>query len=339
MRSTKNLVQLSLILLAPALVASSEAQETAPRATVDQPVFDAGQVPVGEEIEAVWEIRNEGTAPLEITQVNPDCGCTVAEYDESIGPGGTGKIRATVDTIDIVGPNKKTITVHTNDPGASHLRLTVESTVKPFLGLDPGYVRFRSFVQHDRPQTSAQLLMAPDFEDLEIVAVETPHPWIDAEYRPAKDHERSDEASGKQWRIDVTLTADAPVGPVAEHVVVRTNHPEQEAIAIPVSGFVRPMIAVTPPDVNFGKVDPNQERRWGILVRNFGSAPLRIDGVRTDVAGIEVAVEPIEEGQRYKIVFTPTNEMDEGPFNGTVEVRTNLPQHARITVDVTGERI
>jgi hypothetical protein len=155
--------------------------------------------------------------------------------------------------------------------------------------------------------------------------------------REALDTERAPDSAGKQWRIDVTLAKSAPVGPVADHVVVRTNHPQQKVVEIPVSGFVRPMVAVTPPSVNFGQVDPAESQEWGILVRNFGSVPLLIEDVESSVAGLDVKVESLRDGEQYRLVFTPTAEMPKGPFQGTAEVRTNLPQQPSLSVEVRGE--
>ncbi|MFP3939066.1 MAG: DUF1573 domain-containing protein [Thermoanaerobaculia bacterium] len=344
MRRTKaklNLAVLTLLAgLAPIIPGSaSVAEGGAPAAVVVEPVVDAGEVPVGEEVETTFEIRNDGTAPLEITRVQPACGCTVADYDEVIAPGETGLVRATLDTTSILGPNAKAVTVFTNDAASPRIQLTIKSDVRPFLSVEPGYARFTSFVRNEGGQTASQLLSAPDFEDLEVLGVESPEPWIDVEYREASDDEGTAEATGRQWRIDVTLTRDAPVGPVADQILVRTNHPEQETVEIPVSAFVRPVVAVTPSGVDFGRIDPEEEQQWGILVRNFGSAPLRIEGVRSDVTGLRIDVEPIEEGERYKLVFTPTVELGEGSFDGTVEVVTNLPSQPTISVDVKGERI
>jgi hypothetical protein len=340
MRRVAHLAILTLLLAAlPTVPAAVRAAEDGPTAVVAEPIFDAGQVPVGEPVEAEFTIENQGTAPLEITRVQPACGCTVAEYDETIAPGASGRVAAVVDTTSIVGPNAKAITIYTNDPENPRIQLTVKSDVRPFLTLDPGYARFTSFVHDDRDQTNPQVLWTSDFEALEITGVESPQPWIEVAYRPAGETERVAGGTGKQWRIDVTLAAEAPVGPVAEHVRVRTNHPEQKVVEIPVSGFVRPMVAVTPPDVNFGKVDPSEEQQWGILVRNFGSAPLEIGDVSSTVPGIQVDVEPLEAGQQYKLVFTPTADMAKGPFDGRVELKTNLPQQPTITVSLRGERI
>lgn len=342
MRRTAHLAILTLLAAAlPTLPAAvpAWAADGGPAAVVAEPVFDAGLVPVGEKVEAEFTISNTGDAPLEITQVRPACGCTVAEYDEVIAPGGSGTVHAVVDTKSEVGANAKAITVYTNDPRNPRLQLTIKSDVRPFLTLDPGYARFTAFVHLDRDQSSPQLLWTDDFQGLAITGIESPQPWIEVSYREATAAERVAEASGRQWRVDVTLAKEAPVGPVADRVLVRTNHPRQAQVEIPVSGFVRPVVGVTPPAVDFGKVDLAEVQTWRVLVRNYGSAPLEIQGLDSSVPGIRVEVEPLEAGQQYNLVFTPTVQMAKGPFTGRVEVRTNLPQQPTITVNLEGEVI
>lgn len=315
----------------------AEPAEPAPAAVVAKPIIDAGQVLVGEPIEVEFLIENRGDAPLEIIRVQPACGCTVAEYDETIAPGATGKVKAVVDTTGESGQNSKLITVATNDPENARIQLAIQSDVKTFLSVNPGYARFPSFVHNDKDQTIAQVLWTEDFPDLEIEEIETPQPWIEVSHREASETERSEKGLGKQWRLDVTVSSEAPVGPVAEMVLVRTNHPQQAEVQIPVSGFVRPMIAVTPPHLNLGRIDPSQAKPWGVLVRNFGSAPLAIEGAQSTIAGMDVSVEPLQEGQQFRLVLTATPDMAQGPFQGQVELETNLPQQPKITVDVRGE--
>lgn len=318
-------------------VADAEAADAAPSAVVAEPMFDAGEIPVGQPIEAEFAIENRGDAPLRIERVQPDCGCTVAEFDEVIAPGATGTVRAVVDTTSELGPSVKTISVVTDDPRQARIKLSIEANVKPFLALDPGHARFTTFVREDRDQSIPQLLWADDFEELEITGVESPEPWVEVSYREATEAESSDEGVGKQWRVDVTLSKDAPVGPLAHSVLLRTNHPKQKVVEIPVTGFVRPMVAVLPPRVDFGKIDLAQGGRWGVLVRTFGSAPLQIENVESTIEGIEVKIEPVQEGQQYYLLFTPTDAMPKGPFEGQVEVETNLPERPKLTVSLLGE--
>ena len=57
------------------------------------------------------------------------------------------------------------------------------------------------------------------------------------------------------------LANNAKVGPLADYVTVHTNHPKQKMVQIPVSGFVRPVMAVTPPTADFGKIELKEPLR------------------------------------------------------------------------------
>src|SRR3954452_1088275 len=83
-----------LALCAALLVAASLLAAGKPKATVAEPVTDVGTVPKGEKIIHDFLIKNEGDADLQITNVQPACGCTVAEFDKVIKPGATGKVHA-----------------------------------------------------------------------------------------------------------------------------------------------------------------------------------------------------------------------------------------------------
>lgn len=335
---TKRAVQLVILTLIAATVPAAAA-DGAPRATVPSPILDLGDVVRGETIQADFEIRNEGTAPLEITEVRPACGCTVADYDDEIPPGGTGRIHAEVETDAIVGPNSKGITVFTNDPSNPRIQLTIKSNVKPFLYVTPGYARFTNFVQSEAAQTLSQTLWADDFENLQVTGVETGNPHVTVAYREAREGEREPQGVGRQWRIDITLAEDAPPGPLADKVLITTNHPKQKTTDIPVSGFVRPMVAVTPPRVDFGEIPAGSDQQWGVLVRNFGERPLELGTVESEIPGVSVEVESVDQGRQYKLVFTPTAALPKGPFAGKVRIHTNLPQVEAIVVDLEGEVI
>ena len=73
----------------PAISAASAASAApaaaaAPKAVVAEPVVDVGTVPKGDSINHDFVVKNEGAGPLEITQVQPSCGCTVASFDKTI---------------------------------------------------------------------------------------------------------------------------------------------------------------------------------------------------------------------------------------------------------------
>lgn len=75
-----------------------------------------GTVTMGQVVDISWRFKNSGTKPLVIANVQPGCGCTVAEKPtEPIAPGGEGVIKAKFDSKgQTVGEHRKNLTVTAN---------------------------------------------------------------------------------------------------------------------------------------------------------------------------------------------------------------------------------
>ena len=79
--------------------------------------YNAGTIVKGEEIRAIFTVKNTGDSPLVISDVRPSCSCTVADKPKKpIAPGQSTEIVAKVST-DNATPGKeikKTVTLMTN---------------------------------------------------------------------------------------------------------------------------------------------------------------------------------------------------------------------------------
>ena len=77
--------------------------------------FDFGTLQEGEIVECTFFFKNIGSAPLKITSVDADCGCTVPQYSkEPVLPGAEGKIKAVFNSVGFRNNINKTIDVETN---------------------------------------------------------------------------------------------------------------------------------------------------------------------------------------------------------------------------------
>jgi hypothetical protein len=325
-----------LALSAVLLVAATLFAAGSPKAVAVEPIKDAGNVAKGEKIAHDFIIRNDGDAPLEITQVHPACGCTVVEFDKTIAPGKTGKVHAVLDTSTFNGAISKGVTVFTNDTATPQIELTVRAKVEPFIAVKPGYARYLTVQGEPLEGNIAQTLWATDGAPFDIVKVDSPYPFLKTSFREAKAEERRPDAEGKQWKVEMNLTNDARVGALAEHVTVHTNHPKQKIVQIPVSGFVRPVMAVTPPVADFGRVELKEPLNRSLNVRNFASEKITITGIEGAPKGVVAKLEPLEDGREYQVRLTLSPELAKGPFNGKISLRTDSPKIPVIEVELKG---
>lgn len=326
-----------LALCAVLLVATTLlAQAGKPKAVPVEPIKDLGVVPKGDKIVHDFAIRNDGDAPLEITDVRASCGCTVVDYDKSIAPGQTGKVHAEVDTVTFNGPIAKSVTVFTNDPENAQIELTVRAKVEPYIQARPGYARYITVQGEEKTGTIAQTIASPEGTSFDVVKVESPYPFLAATFREAKPEERIADAQGKQWHVEMTLSNDAPVGALADHVRITTNHPKQKLVTIPVSGFVRPVIAITPDVAEFGRIELREPLIRTLNVRNFATEPIKITSVEGNLPGLKTAIEPVQDGREYQLRLTLSPEMAKGPFNGKLTVHTDSKKKPTIEVAMHG---
>jgi hypothetical protein len=308
-----------------------------PKAVAVEPITDVGTVAKGDTVNHDFVIKNEGTAPLEITQVQPACGCTVVSFDKTIAPGKSGLVHTAVDSSTFNGPIAKGVTAYTNDPEAPQIQLTIKMKVEPYISVKPGYARY--IVVQGEPQDGniAQTLWSSDGTSFDVLSVDTPLPnALKVSFREATEKERLPEIKGKQWRVEMLLSNNAPVGPLANYVTVHTNHPKQKVVQIPVSGFVRPVIAVTPPVADFGKIELKEPLKKALLVRNFATESINVTKIDNDIKGIDAQLEPVTAGREYQVRLTLKPELGKGPFNGKITVHTDSPKTPMIEVEIKG---
>lgn len=310
----------------------------APKVETADPIKDVGKVAKGEKVKLDFELKNAGTAELVIQEVRPTCGCTVASFDAKIAPGATGKVHVELDTVDFSGPIAKTITVLSNDPTSPRLTLTVKAMIEPQVSLHPGYARY-IYVQGHEPGAIKQWLWSDNFEDFKVLGVTSPYKFLTATFHEAKPEERRPEVPGawKQWIVESTIQPDAEVGALRDFLVVKTNHPKQSEVRIPVTGFVRPIMSVTPYIADFGTVQTSETARdLSLILVNFGDAAVEVTKVSTVVPGVEATIKPIEAGRRYEIKLALTPKMPKGKVDSILKIETTSTKKPVVEVPLRG---
>jgi hypothetical protein len=329
---------------APAAKAAPAATTTAkpddkvgsPKISVDPMMKDAGTVAKGDRVEAVFTVKNSGTQDLVISDARPSCGCTVASFDRTIKPGQTGKITASVDTKNFSGPITKTVSVVSNDPESPQLALTIKAVVKPYVEVAPQeFVRFSAI----RGDTASQdLILYSGEPDFHPTVAESAQPYVQAQISPAADKEKLEGKAGAQYKLHVSLEANAPVGVLNAPVHVKTGVAKQPDLEIRVSGIVRDRISVTPASIVFGNFTPGKDviSRNVIFTNNKPAQAVRVQKVESTVAGMTAELVSMNEGVNYTIVLKPKTDLKKGEFSGTLKIYTSDKERPEIDVPMTG---
>lgn len=94
---------------------------------------DFGNMKEGDIVKHTFKFKNVGDAPLIISNVQPQCGCTTTNYTKTpVPPNGEGEIELQFDSANKAGPQHKTATVMANiEGGQTQLVLTAIVASKP----------------------------------------------------------------------------------------------------------------------------------------------------------------------------------------------------------------
>lgn len=317
--------------------AAAQKAPEAPQPAIDvvEKIKDFGTVPKGDKIRATFDVRNTGKAPLEITQVRPTCGCTVASFDRTIPPGGTGKIAAELDTTGFSGPISKAVLVFSNDPATPQVNLVIKADVRAFIEVLPRpLIIFRNVLQGE-PASERLVLLSADGSDFKVESAEASGGTYQLVYKELGEKERIPDRKGSQWELTVTVPANAPEGMLNQKIVVKTTAAKAPEVTINVTGAVRPVVQVIPPQVNFGTVAGDALVGQNFLVvNNRQGTELQLSEVKVDNPNFATEVIPLQAGQRYQVAVSMKAGVPKGAQKATVKISTSDPLRKLIEVPI-----
>lgn len=312
------------------------ASAAGPKMVVPEKLKDVGTVAQGEKIDVAFELVNEGDEPLVVKAVRPTCGCTVADFDREIPPGKTGTVRATLDTSEFSGPISKSILIMTNDPENPTVTAVIKTVVHPYVEVLPrALVRFNA-IQHEPMVQKVVVVSGDDDKSFEVTGVESSVPFLKATVRPLGADELLAGKSSRQFEIALSMTEDAPVGPVNAVLDVHTNHPKAKNIPVKVYGVIRSLLHVTPSQVQFGSVEAKKRPGRNLIVVNNRTGGVKVAVTEASVNDPAFAAEvtTIEEGRRYQVTITIKPDATPGTRNAVLTLETTDTEFPELKVPV-----
>jgi len=314
--------------LLPALFALA-AQAQAPSITFDRTHHDFGRITPERKVSTRFKVTNSGNGNLQISAVNPSCGCTSTVVGAwFLKPGESSEVEATFDPAGQKGLVRKSMTVVSNDPKNPSALLTFEAEVVQDVMASQNAVYFN---QASRGGTQATTIRYASGTGLEVRILEAKAPgapWL--KLLPKTD--------GKDALLEVALDGKeipAKVRYGRETVTLRTNVPSTPTLTLSVAWELKPAI-VAPDRVSFEAVKSGAEGRVKLSLRQAEGKAFRITG--THPSRPELRVEGLAGTQakpQHDLTLVLGKEAKPGRYAEKVTILTDDPEQPEVVVRVT----
>ncbi|HOX25548.1 MAG TPA: DUF1573 domain-containing protein [Candidatus Krumholzibacteria bacterium] len=319
-----------LFLLMPVLVAAQ------PRLEVEPEELDFGDLQGHEIREAVVTIRNAGTEPLEIRDIESTCGCTVPALEvREIAPGESTRMTVEFNSKTFQGAQVKYIHIYTNDPARPSFDLLVSADIKVPLSMDPpkSTVEFKT-VKIGETSTVTYTFRTEDVPKLELRPTDWPKEWLDIAVRPGQDP--------RSVLVDFTVRPDSPAGRHRGSLKLATNLPTVPVVDLEADVKLVTDLVVTPERLNLATLPPGGPVKSKIRVAPYRpGTPFELTRAEIDIPGLKVRV---ENGARECFALIdgaalaaddPLAVKENGRIRGTLRIFTSLASSPELEIPVT----
>jgi len=318
-------------LVAAAFAGAAAAQ---PRIEVEPASLDFGVLQQHETRDAVVMIRNTGTSPLQIREIESTCGCTVPELAvTTIAPGEGVPMDVHFNSKTFQGKQVKYIHIYSNDPQRGSLDFLVQADIKVPLMMEPG----KALIDFPTLKVGETRTVTYTFSTEQVPALEmdvrSKPAWLDVDFR------RGD--GPQQVLVDFTVTEDCPVGRHREMVKLASN-----VTAVPVVSLQADVKAVSDlilgmDQVNLRIVRPGQTLKTRVRVAAYQSdTSFKLTRAEVDIPGLRARV---ENGPRESYAVLdgealasehPLAQENQGRIQGTLRIYTDLASTPQLEVPV-----
>lgn len=286
--------------VAPVLAQQKAAEKSAaPIIKVENPAHAFGTTWIGSTVDHKFTISNAGGAPLEITNVQPNCSCIKASaYPREIAPGESGDISFSLDTTRFHGPFSETITIYSNDPANAQLMLRLSGEAKQRIDVKPLNAGFGKLVGNEPRE---QIVTITNNSDIPLEASLAPIPE-GAKFR----YDLIETQAGHEFKLFVSTLPPYNMSVIRENVTIKTNAPGQTSIVVTASAIMPALLEVVPMRIQVEDTaqtgSPPVARTEVLQFSNYTDKPVEIVEATCNDPNIPVTLTEIHRGKRYRIL-------------------------------------
>jgi len=292
---------------------------------------DFGTVAVAAKTEFVFPIKNRTNQPIHISNVRASCGCTTPILSQQwIQPGEEGSLTARFNTGSFHGKKGATLTVVIDRPVFAEVQLRVDGYIRRDMVFNPGAVEFGKLDAGEGGQKTVSVAYAGR-GDWQILGIESPNPLLTAQVQEA-----SRSGQRVDYRINVSLAPNAPVGMLRENLIVKTNDRSMPRVPLAVTGEVTAALNVAPQTFSVNEMKPGESIKQRLVVTGKESFQV------TEIVcpGFDVQFKPSEKSLKAHVLTVELVALpNPGAIKSTLLVKTDGGEVMTAESIVTGEII
>ena|GEM_PF-4060637 len=325
-----------VLLFSPIAVAQDASKPPAtgtPRASVDNPIFDAGIVfEDTTTITHTFTLKNTGAADLVIKDIKTDCSCTsVANDKKTVPPGLSVPLTINFHVKGRFGKlaERKTA-VTTNDPRNPVTVLTIRAERRREFALDPPTALLGLV-----PMATEKILLirvTPGAVDkkLDIGKAATSSPFLKVSSIEPNIPARKNTT---RYLLKLHLSPKAPPGFFEQTVRIPCLGAARKTLEIPVRAEIQGPIRMSLFAVQFGIVTDRAKQRTK-SIRLTSDKPFDILSATCNRPWLNIMEEKTREKQSFlKIAITPSD-APVGSLKATLTLKTDMPEMSTIRIPV-----
>ena len=296
--------------------------------------YGFGFIEQGEPAGHVFTLENKGVEDLVLSKVETTCSCTLAflPKETTIHPGGQGELTVGFDSNGREGGQSQIVYIHSNDPISPIVQLGIGGVVKPtYL---PVSVRSLHFGTVKKRAGASREFSIRDPGDNSLAVSE-----VTSDSQFVKATLTRDEKEGLAYLVKAELQpgpdgsrAGAPIGEFKGKITVRSNHPKEPAVEIPVTAQVVGDVEVFPNQFFLGVLKKGHTASRTIVVSSVGTEALKIKKIDSPFDSVTVKSEAATKGKKYNVTASLKTTAPVGLIKGEVVIHTNNKDQPEIKV-------
>lgn len=275
---------------------SAQPNSSGAHAQFANPIYDFGKAQAGELVKYSFIFTNVGDQTLEVSAVQPSCGCTTAgDWTHKVEPGQTGTIAVQFNSANFNGQVFKTISVTSNDKQRPVNVLQLKGTVWKPIELVPQYTVIN--VPPDSSSASASVkILNHGNEPLMVFSPECTAKTFTATL--------TTNTLGQDYTLALNSAIELNIGNIQGKVTLKTSSTKTPNLDIPFWVNVQPAVNVAPPRITLPQTPLKAKSPVTLTLQNNTTNALTLSDAAVNFPGVDVELKEVQPGHLFSAVVS-----------------------------------